>query len=334
MACRLALALLLFGLVLPLPAPADTLIVGNKEADSVGFIDLARGEMVVTRPTGQGPHEVAVSPDGSRAAVVAYGRRQGGQSISLFDIATATPLRVIDISPHSRPHGIVWMPDGRHLLVTAEGSGHLLLVDSEQGRIDAAIATEARGSHMVALAPDARRAFIANLGGDSVSVVDLEARKTIRVVPVGPQTEGIAITPDGRELWVSARGEDRLVVLDAHSLERLAEIATGRIPIRVALSPDGRVAVTSNAGDDSLTVIDTATRKVVATVALDVPEGARGIPVTALFAPNGRRLFVSLTNSGEIAVLDSRTWRQIGRIQAGAGADGLGYAPLALAIAD
>ncbi|RMD89483.1 MAG: YncE family protein, partial [Alphaproteobacteria bacterium] len=60
MRVRFARALLAIFLLLPAPAWAETLVVGNKEADSVGFIDLARGEMIVTRPTGEGPHEVAV----------------------------------------------------------------------------------------------------------------------------------------------------------------------------------------------------------------------------------------------------------------------------------
>ena len=43
---------------------AATLIVVNKSDATASLIDLASGRVLVTLPTGAGPHEVAVSPDG------------------------------------------------------------------------------------------------------------------------------------------------------------------------------------------------------------------------------------------------------------------------------
>ena len=53
------------------PAAAETLIVGNKGEDTVSFIDLATAKERARVATGKMPHEIAISPDGKQAAVVA-----------------------------------------------------------------------------------------------------------------------------------------------------------------------------------------------------------------------------------------------------------------------
>src|SRR5687768_3649972 len=155
----------------PAPVPSGatgTLLVGNKGEHTVSFIDLATGRELGRSPTGRMPHEIAISPDGRQAAVVAYGAR----SIDIFDIATRERLRSIDLSPNDGPHGIAWLPDGR-ILATTERSQSLTIVDTRRNDAVTAIPTGQRGTHMVAVSPDFRRAFTANIADGSVSVLDL-----------------------------------------------------------------------------------------------------------------------------------------------------------------
>lgn len=323
------------GLVaLPVSFPeAQTLIVGNKLADTAAFIDLKSGDVIYTRPTGNGPHEVAISPDGNVAAVVSYGDgKQAGSSISLFDVPTATALKVIDLSPHRRPHGILWMPDGQRLLITTEGSGSLIMVDAEGGEIISAIKTGQKVSHMVALSPDASIAYVTNIGSDSITVVDLASNRVLETVPAGKETEGVAVSPDGKELWVTNRGENTVFVYDSENFTRLAKIETGSMPIRIAFSPDGAHAVVSNARDGTIDVINSLDRAVVKTV--DLKSGSEGasMPVTLLFSPDGSMLYVALTNKAQVALIDTDSWQQVGLLDAGEGSDGLGYSPLPLVL--
>ncbi len=67
---------------LPVPAMSQVLLVGNKGEDTVSFIALESGRECARLPTGKAPHEIALSPDGRQAAVVAY----GGTSIDIFDL--------------------------------------------------------------------------------------------------------------------------------------------------------------------------------------------------------------------------------------------------------
>ena len=57
----------------PAAASGPVLLIGNKGEDTLSFVDLASGKELGRSVTGRMPHEIAVSPDGRQAAVVAYG---------------------------------------------------------------------------------------------------------------------------------------------------------------------------------------------------------------------------------------------------------------------
>lgn len=189
------------------------LLVGNKSENSLSFIDLATGRELGRAATGPMPHEIAVSPDGRQAAVVAY----GGRTIDIFDIAGRARLRTIDLSPNQGPHGIAWLADGR-ILVTTERSRSLTIVDTARGDAVSAIATGEEGTHMVAVSPDRRLAFTANIQAGTVSVIDLAAGRLIRNFTVSGEPEAIALTPDGRTLWVGDLEGSRVQAFDANAL--------------------------------------------------------------------------------------------------------------------
>lgn len=317
---KLPAAALAAALLVAAPAAAQTLLIGNKGENTLSFVDLASGRELGRVPTGRMPHEIAVSPDGRQAAVVAY----GGQSIDVFDVATRTRLRTIDLAPNQGPHGIAWLPDGR-IVATTERSQSIAVVDTRGGDRVTRIATGQQGTHMVAVTPDRRRAFTANIGSGTVSVLDLAVGRKLSDIAVGGRPEGIALTPDGRTLWVGDLEGARVQAYDARTLRRLAEVRTGAVPIRVLASPDGRWIVTSNLGDGSLSVIDAGTRRVTRTIRVS---GAREAgQVTILFSADGRRLYAAETGRNRVAEIDMVSGRVLRRLEAGTQGDGLAIAP-------
>ena len=301
------------------PAEGPLLLVGNKGEDTLSFIDLADGRELARPTTGRMPHEIAVSPDGKQAAVVAY----GGTTIDLFDVASRAKMRTIDLSPNAGPHGIAWLADGR-IIVTTERSKSIAIVDPAAGSVSASIATGQDGTHMVAVSPDGGRAYTANIGSGTVSVIDLKARSKLRDIVVGGRPEGIALSGDGRTLWVGDLEGAKVQAFDTATFEKLGEVATGAVPIRVAASPDGKWIVTSNVGAGTLTVIDAATRAKVREVAVS-GSGEAG-QVTILFGPNGR-LYAAETGRGEVAEVDFQSGRVLRRLKAGKNGDGLAIVP-------
>ena len=315
---RLSIAMALL-LATTSSAAAQTLLVGNKGEDSVSFVDLKTGQELGKAQTGKAPHEIAISPDGKQAAVVAY----GGKTIDIFDVATRARVKTIDLAPNEGPHGIAWLKDGR-LVATTERSKSLAIVDPAAGKVTASIATDQVGTHMVAVSPDAARAYTANIESGTVSVIDLPAGKKLRDLPVGGKPEAIALADGGKTLWVGDLEGHRVQAFDTTSFGKLAEVETGAVPIRVATSPDGKWVVTSNVMAGTLTVIDAKTRAKVRDVTVSGrPQAGQ---VTIIFSADGKRLYAAETGSNQVAEVDLASGQVLRRLPAGKNGDGLAIA--------
>ena len=335
----LALAALLF----TLPAAAGTLLVANKSEATLSLVDLASGEVAATLPTGAGPHEVAVSPDG-RTAVVANYHFAGtpGHTLTVVDVPAAAVVRTVDLGDLTRPHGIVYL-DGRRVAVTCEGSGVLAVVDVVSGVVETTIATGQQVSHMVAVPDDGARAYVANIASGSLTVLDLAKGEKVADVATGEGAEGVAVTPDGRWVWVSNRAADTVSLIDARTLAKVADLPSASFPIRAEVTPDGRWVLVTNAESGTLTVIDAAERKVARTV--DLGQGAGDLegklfgeqfgdssaPIGIEIARDGKTAWIAHANADVVQVIDLATWKPAGVLRAGKEPDGMAYSPLTVA---
>jgi len=323
-----------------LPAAGGTLLVANKSAASVSLFDENAYALVATVAVGQGPHEIAVSPDGLSAVVSNYGTRgKPGSSLSLIDIGEAAVVKTLQLPPDCRPHGVQWV-DEHTVAVTAEGIDSLLLVDTDDGEISAQIPVEQSVTHMLTLSPDATVAYAANIGSGSVSIISLAQRRKLQDIRAGEGTEGIALI-GGSEVWVSNRQDGSVQVFDGQTFESLAVLPLGGFPIRV--EPDdqrGRVYVTQAVGD-SLAVYDAATRELLERVDFSGESSLRrsggsmlsdlsngSIPVGLLLSGNGDRIYVAHTQSDAISVIDAQSLELLRVLDAGDEPDGMAWSPL------
>ena len=145
------------------------LLIGNKADDTLSFVDVRTLREIAKTTTGRGPHEVAVSPDGRLAVVADYGDQRPGSTLTILDLEKRVAARKVDLAPHQRPHGIVWLGEEMRVAVTSETSKALLIVDLEAGKVEKAIATGQDVSHMVALTPDQRFAITSNIGSGTTT---------------------------------------------------------------------------------------------------------------------------------------------------------------------
>ena len=321
---------------------AGTLIVLNKSDATATLIDLGTGDLVATLPTGPGPHEVAVSPDGRTAVATNYGGQIAGSSLTVIDVPSAQVTSTIDLGEYRRPHGIVYLRDGVHVIVTAEENQSLLTVHVPSGRVANAVRTGQEVSHMVVVTPDGARAFVPNIGSGSVSVIDLKAGQLMRNIETGAGAEGIAITPDGREVWVTNRSADTITVIDAATLEIVQEIGSKSFPIRAKATPDGRHVLVSNARTGDLAVFDADTKREVRRISMELSaESTKGrlfgnlfgrspVPIGILVHPDGKRAYVANTNADRVSIVDLESWMTIGVLEPGKEPDGLGYSRLSV----
>jgi DNA-binding beta-propeller fold protein YncE len=148
------------------------------------------------------------------------------------------------------------------------------------------------------------RLAIAELGNDTVDVIDLDSGRTVRRIADLKEPQGVVFTADGDALVV-ANGDDGSV-----RFFRAADLApTGRIDlgsdadnVRIDKTT-GRLVVGYGAG--GLAVIDPASRARLADVPLPVhPEGFQ-------LAPDGKRVYVNLPDARQVAVADLSSGKQV-----------------------
>lgn len=322
------------------PAPRGTLVVLNKAEGSASLIDLARGKVAATLPTGAGPHEVAIHPDGRRAVVTNYGGERPGSTLTVLDLRAGKVERTLSLGQLRRPHGILFLPGGRQLLVTAEDSRALAVVDLASGKVVRTIETGQEASHMVAASPDGKRAYVANIGSGTLTAIDLAAGKVLRHVATGAGTEGVAVSPDGKTVWVTARDADKVAVVDAGSLEVVARLPAPSFPIRVQLTDDGRWAVVSCAKTGEVRVFDAARRTEVARLAVPAGKasgkgrlfgdrfGKSPVPIGIVIPPGAGRAYVASAHADEVIAIDLTTRKVVAQLRAGREPDGLGWSPV------
>lgn len=331
-----------------LGAPSTgALIVLNKSDDTASLIDPESGATLHTLPTGPGPHEVAVSPDGRLAVVANYGHQVANNTLSVIDLGSLTVTRTVDLGEFTRPHGLALRgSSGQTLLVTAEQQRALLEVDLTSGEVRDVFATDQDASHMVVAAPGGRHAYVSNIGSGSVTVIDVRAGERVANVATGAGAEGIDITPDGSEVWIANRSADTISILDTETHEVVATLACAQFPIRLKFTPDGRHALVSNAQSGDVAVFERSSRELlrripmVAEASGDEDENrlfqagfSEGpVPIGILVEPSGRRAYIANTNANLVTVLDLESWSVAGRISTGQQPDGLGWSTTPLSL--
>jgi len=317
-------------------ARGATLVVANKAEATASLIDLENGAVVATLPTGEGPHEVGISPDGRFAMVSNYGRRGSpGQSLTLVDIPSASVVKTIDLGEYRSPHGIEWLDDAR-VAVTVEANQALIVVDVETGAVSHAIETGQQTSHMVALDPARQRAYTSNIGSGSLTVLDLEADGRIRNIETGKGAEGLTVTGRDGHIWVTNREDDTITVVDGDSLEVLKTFPSEGFPIRAAATPKGQVLVTrARAGD--LAIYDAASFEEIRVVPFDIDSmgsedrlfgdrfGDSSVPIGVVVDGVGEHAFVAHANADVITEVDLSNGDIVRLLRAGKEPDGMGY---------
>jgi YVTN family beta-propeller protein len=315
-----------------------TLVVLNKAEASVSLLDAGSGRERAKVQVGSGPHEVAISPDGTTAVVANYGQREPGNTLTVIDLAAMRARATINLGDYHRPHGIQFFPDGKRVAVTAEVERAVIVVDIANAVVETAVNTEQEISHMLVLSPDASRIYVTSIGSGTMTVVDIVAGTVIGTVATGAGAEGLDISPDGTEVWVGNRADDTLSIVDTATLAITATVPCPGFPIRVKFSIDGKHVLVSNAKAAAVAVFDAARRVEIKRIAMKSKAvdntddrlfgdrlGRGPVPVGILVEPSGRYAFVANTNADVVTVLDVSKWKVYGRVTAGTEPDGLGW---------
>ncbi len=324
-AALFALALFVLAIRTPAqsPTPSPSLLVLNKEDATLSIIDPVTLKTVAQIPTGEAPHEVAVSDDGKFAFVANYGARTPGNTISVIDLLARKELRRVDLGALRRPHGITFA-EGK-VWFTAEENKLIAHYDPASNQLDWLFGLGQDRTHMLVFSTDRSQLFTSNIGSDSITLLqrssDPSGWSAVNI-PVGKGPEGGDVSPDGREFWAANSADGTVSIIDvaAKKVAQTLDLHVKRSN-RLKFTPDGKLVLVSDLSGNELVILDAASRKEIKRLNLGrQPEGI-------LVPPDGSRAYVALAGEKTVAVLDLKTLEVTARISTGNGPDGLAWAP-------
>ena len=296
-----------------------TIIVTNKSPSTATIIDAASGRVLATLPTGPGPHEITLSKDGRLAVVTNYGAPPRN-TLTVIDVPGMTVARTIDLGTYTAPHGIHFLAGDSLVALTSETTGNVVLVNVIEGGVRRAIATNARGSHMVGVTGDGARGFTGNMQSNTVSELDLRAGQLVREIAVPERPEAINVTPDGAEVWVGSNTTGKVSAIDVKTWT-VSTVGEGfRWPYRMLFSPDLKTAFIPDMTNEDLRFFDRVSKRELGKIQMP-GAGPQGIAIT----PDGRYVLLSLSKQAKVAVVDARSRTVLGHIPAGETPDGIVY---------
>lgn len=316
------------GAPIPDSAPAHgLLLVANKGDRSLGIVDPVTARQLATVPVnGITGHEVAASPDGRTAYVPIFGNSgvgkpgTDGRNMVVIDIQSRKVIGDVDFGRGVRPHCAVFGPRDGMLYITTELDNSVTVVDPRTLKVVASVPTGQAESHMLAITRDGRRGYTANVGPGTVSVLDLEARKAVAVIPISPVTQRISLSMDDRMAFTADQTKPQLAVIDTTINKVKSWVSLPASGYGTAPTSDGRWLLVAIPGANQVAVVDLGSLKVMRTV--DVPSA----PQEVLVRPDNLVAYVSCDVSHKIAVIRISDWKVETLIDAGQGADGLAWA--------
>lgn len=302
---------------------ADRLLVLNKDADTLSVIEADTGVTERIVETAFNPHEIEVLPDKGKA----YVSCSLGDTVLVFDTTTWEELARIEHEAFEFPHGFAYRASADELWLASTYSSEIFVIDAETDEIRTHVPTYQDKSHMIAFGPEERQAFIANIGSDTVTVLDADTQQLMADIEVGAGPEGIAVHPTAGVL-VANQDDGRLSVFDPETFEEHGQALLGTTPIRVVPSPNGRYVLIPNRESNDVSVIDTEHTRDGEQRPWEIQRIPVGIwPGGTTFNPDGTRAFVANNKTNDVSVIDTNTWTEQTRYETGIHPDGIAYLP-------
>jgi YVTN family beta-propeller protein len=196
---------------------------------------------------------------------------------------------------------------------TAEAAKAIGSYDPATGKIDWIMGTGQDRTHMLYIFPDGKRIVTTNVNSATVTIMEkTEGRAGGPGMPPGggppPEMPRGGPAPGGQPGGGGPPGRPPGPPPGPQGGDwQLTVIPVGRGSEGFDVSPDGKEAWVANAQDGTVSVIDIAAKRVVATLAADVP-GANRLK----FTPDGR--YVLVTPGSALVILDAATRKEAKRL--------------------
>ena len=203
------------------------------------------------------------------------------------------------------------------LLVLNKPQGKLLIVDPSARKVIGEVAT-GTGPHEVTVSADGKLAFVANYGdqtpGESISVIDLEARKELRRVSLGALRRPHGMVESKGKIYFTAEANKVIARYDP-AADRLDWVmGTGQdLTHMLVINKEQNKIFTSNILSDSVGVMEPVGQGGNWHYTV-IPVGKR--PEAIDLSPDGKEVWTAHSQDGGVSVIDTETKKVIATIPA------------------
>ena len=335
----------LAGLALSAPPPGYRILVASESGDIVTQLTWDGTSLALAKvvPVGimpadiDGPHNVAVAPDGSAWYVtIAHGTPYG----SLWKMSVGSDTLLGRAPVEMFPTTIGLTPDGA-LAFVANSDFH-----GDHPRMN--VVTIVQTATMTPLTnlpacdmPHGVKAnhtgtlvYVSCMNSDEILEIDRQSFRIRRRHKTGEGMPGagmpmhaaasgppqhdcmptfVSVSPDDRRLYVACNHGNTLQVLDAGSLELVQEIPVGTGAYNVEPSADGRWVIVTNKKAQSVSLVDAQSLTEVVKIPTSKP-----LPHGVAYSPDGRWAFISQESvgidPGAVDVIDLTTRARVASI--------------------
>jgi len=230
----------------PVEACGHRAYVANSFSNTLSVIDLENNRLVANHPTGTAP----VNPTFSHDWTKLYFSNVEDGTLSIVDTKTG---QIVDTVPAggAHPSGLRFLPDGRHLVISYIGektsdAGALGMMDLKTGKMVWKVPVEAQ-SERFDITPDGKRAYVANLVGQTISVVDLEKGEIIATIPSSEKLPfNVLVSPSGKRVLVAAVMGSTIMEIDTQTNQVVRTVKTAAGPNGMTFTPDGYNVLITN----------------------------------------------------------------------------------------
>ena len=263
-------------------------------------------------PIGSGPFAIELNQDATLAVVV----NRNNNSVSIVNLADNLIKNTITVGTF--PTSVAINPTTNQAVVTNFGSDNVSVIDIGSATVVATIVVgKADTSNPnfrynprdVAIDTTNNIAIVANLNGNSVSLIDLNSNSLIvtEPIPVGTNPISVAYYREKNIALVANYQSNSVSIIDMQNKARIRDITVGLKPVDIALNLQTKKAVVVNSDTNDITVLsldkisDQTANPVEATITVgNRPFGAVINPNTnfAAVLSNGNKS-ISLVNLGD-----------------------------------
>jgi YVTN family beta-propeller protein len=283
-------------------------VVTNNLGDNVSVLNGTSVQATLT--VGDGPMDVAITPDGTTAWVL----NNDGSTIQTVTLGTNLVSAPIG---SSNPRGISMDPAGTYAFIVrgAQDPGLDVLRTSDftgvvniplpghAVRFDVATASDVwitdsnrtanqgqvlrynrnvgditdsvvvgKTPYGIAINPAGTRLYVTNRDSNTVAVINTSNLTRVATIPVGSQPRGVKVTPNGSFVYVANQGTNTVSVINTTTNLVTTTITVGQNPAGLAITAAGDVVYVANSGSDTVSLISTATNTVTNTISVgDTP---------------------------------------------------------------